>query len=257
MADDSCCSGSVTPIPPAASLRTTSDATFFYATATQDAPIGTADAASGKFLVADPTVKDCGHSLAEMAAYDTLNNDQIEVGWIVAPDQYSDKDPHLFIFDWVNGKAQCYSMAGKKPNRDDECGFTITDMKLLAKPLTANTTITLKIEYNQGHWMVFEDNQEVGYFFHSLWGDKFDHVGGAQWWGEVAANPTTDHPCSQMGNGQFPTSSTADTITDMDFYNGSSSWSASVTVQPTNPTYYGAVATSGNSMKFGGPGAGC
>jgi hypothetical protein len=219
-----------------------SDAQYFYVTA-GNARLLSTNGAEGSFVVADPTVKDCGHSLAEMAVMTTDPRNIVEVGWVVNKGD----NPQLFVFAWVRGRPRCYN----------KCGFVPTSGSPVGQDLTVGSTQDFYVTYSRGNWEIFDNNHEIGYYPGSIWGNKFTKFANVQWFGEVAALPPTDHPCAQMGNGNKPSPGPADTITDISIYrNGEPRHVTLKILAITKPDYYNGKL-SGHTLSFGGPGSGC
>ena len=206
---------------------TPSGFTYLYASSFQHA---TAAGAYGAYLVGDPTVPAANansgaHSLAELAVESSDYSQVIEVGWSVAPEQFGDHLPHLFVYHWVDGAPTCY----------DGCGFISTSTAITpAMPLTPGSTSVFKVVYANSNWNLYDNGTLFGYFPSSLWAGTFTSVAFTQWFGEVAI-PATDAPCVQMGTGVFAGEPGSDTITDMGFVNGPP---ISVVPLVTNPAYY-------------------
>ena len=219
---------------------------YYYASSAQHA---TAAGAYGTYLVEDPTTPVVGgsagtHSLAELAVESSDATQIVEIGWSVAPLQFNDNAPHLFVYHWVNGASTCY----------DACGFVSTSSSITpGMTLATGTSAIFQVVYANSNWNLYYNGTRFGYFPGSLWSGAFTSVGFTQWFGEVALPATTAAPCAQMGNGEFAGTPGADTISDMGFIDGPP---VSVIPMATNPTYYSIAVTAPNAMSFGGPG-GC
>ena len=116
------------------------------------------------------------------------------------------------------------------------------------------------IRHVPGKWEIWDDKTMVGFYPESLWKtapEPFTKIALTQWFGEVAASPTTTRPCSQMGAGRFPSASAAaGEISGMRLLGGPrvSYWTLA-----THPAFYQAErvpnTTYADTMRFGGPGA--
>jgi hypothetical protein len=202
--------------------------------------------AKGDYLVADPvTAPGDSHSLSELAVQSADGQQIVEEGWTVDPGQFGDRRPHLFVFHWVNHVPGCY----------DACGFVSTSATTVpGMRLKVGTVQRFKIRYvhRTRDWTIYLDGDEVGYFPGSLWSGKFFNVGLTQWFGEVASN--NHPPCATMGNGLPAADAAADSITHMNLVSGAKQ--NDLEPADTNRSLYSGIATSGNSVRLGGPG-GC
>lgn len=202
------------------------------------------------------------HTLHEIA----ISNDAttsgkrniVEVGWTVDKLVNNNSDePHLFVFYWVNGVAQCYN----------GCGFVQYggSTARAGMQLTPGSIKKMGIQYFNNNWWISYDNKWVGYYPGTLWSaatptaQTFTESNSSQLFGEVAANSST--PCTDMGTGyhgfgsSIPVTNKAKvnntryvgTTTPVDLFFNS----------PTNSTYY-TIAKNGSerSYTYGGPGAG-
>jgi hypothetical protein len=156
-------------------------------------PYVKAKAASASFTQADPVVSSTDyHSLTEIAVM-TQNEQQIvELGWTVAPEQFGgDTLPYLFVYHWVNGESTCYNA----------CGYvSLVSPNPVGAPVSVGPTGTFEINYSKHEWQIIYNGTLIGYFPESLWGGSFTRIGEVQVYGEVSA-PAGVPPTSQMGNG--------------------------------------------------------
>jgi hypothetical protein len=182
------------------------------------------------------------HTLGEVAAQSADGRQIVEVGWTVDRGLFGDANPHLFVFHWVNGVATCYN----------GCGFVpASSIATAGMTLPVGGTPQFAIQHFQGNWWVGYSGTWFGFFPDSLWSGGFTKAGLTQWFGEVAAN--SGSPCTDMGTGLLPSSTSAATILGISFFGGPAANISLNTI--TNPALYSAAKTSSNSVRFGGPGA--
>lgn len=187
------------------------------------------------------------HTLAELSVGTNDNHQMVEVGWSVDRGFFRDSDPHLFVYNWINGKPGCYN----------GCGFVPYDGGYNAGDTVVAETNKFKkfgIEHFNNAWWIAYDTSYLGSFPDSLWSSQnvtFTHGDYFQAFGEVAA--ASDQPCTQMGNGQKVSDGTAGKIGAVTFINGPP---VNLTMQPENSVYGVApLAGSNRSFSYGGPGA--
>ncbi len=198
------------------------------------------------------------HTLGEVAAQSQDGEQIVEIGWTVDPavNGGDGRNPHLFVFHWVNGVGRGYNGFGFVP----ASGATIVPgMQLpVTDPPTAHR---FTIEHFEGNWWVRYDSEWVGYFPDGEWtAPTFTQIGLAQWFGEVA-DSLDGLQCTQMGTGAFGSSPAGGTIgatsTDgtfgtpyfIDASNTAFRSSPALSVTPASG-YDGRARTGG----FGGPG---
>jgi hypothetical protein len=119
--------------------------------------------------------------------------------------------------------------------------------------LAPGTAAKFGIQYAGGAWWVTFGTEGIGYFPEKLWLDQgvpsFSRTGLVQIFGEVAG---ADQPCTQMGNGQPGTSSSAAVLASVTYTNGPA---VALDVRSTHSAY-AVNALSARSFQYGGaPGA--
>jgi hypothetical protein len=227
------------PLPGAQPQSSVNALTYLYGNSYQYA---TADGSYAYYTVAQPFLASGDfHSLAEMAAQSADGQQIVEVGWTVDPGLNGDYNPHLFVYHWVDRTPSCYNGCGYVQ-------YSATITPGMAVPVGGQQLFA--IEHYQGNWWIYYGTEWIGYYPDSLWGGRYTSMGLNQWFGEVAANSSA--PCTDMGNGQFPSSASATAISSITFFAGPA---VSITSYGTSPSYYNAQATSSNSARYGGPGA--
>lgn len=242
--------------PPPASgqpsgLKNTAPVDYLYVAFKQAlSPGATYANGSGGYLSQPAPVVASGdyHSLGEMAVESGDGRQIVEVGWTVDPGLNGDANPHLFVYHWVDGAATCYN----------GCGWVQVSKTRFPGMTVAQTTTGQEYEIERlgGDWWVFYQGEGVGYFPGALWSTgSFTQIGLTQWFGEVSAAQTNS--CSQMGDGQFGTSITAATMSNLFLVSQSAtSVPASISVSAiTNPAAYDSGNVTANGFSFGGPGA--
>ena len=200
-------------------------------------------------------VKD-DHTLAETAAQSTDGNQIVEIGWTVDRGVNGDAKPHLFVFSWVNRVPNCYN----------GCGYVQYSNTFRPGQVVAGNGVSYlyAIEYYQGNWWLYSQNQWLGYFPESLWSSKhvkFTQTGLVQWFGEISSEGGTR---TQMGDGIFGTKTGSATITNAALLTSPTTTKpAHLSITDTNPTCYNhrAISTTpapppgtNNSFAYGGPG---
>ena len=198
-------------------------------------------------------VRGTGHTLAEISIQGGEDDgDIVEIGWNVAPEQYGDADPHLFVFHWFGMVGTCY----------DACGFEqVSNVYYPGMNLSALVGRDVKIAYvlSNGDWWAWFDNQWLGYFPGSLWPEPFAKASLTQWFGEVVADNGVP-PKTQMGAGSFPAIDSAAHMTELCTVVASDgpclpSDQHFVAVSPPAASrYYGIKRTGASALRYGGPG---
>jgi hypothetical protein len=191
-----------------------------------------------------------GHSLDEIAVQGgTASGDIVELGWNVSTSQYSNTNPHLFVFHWIDWGPTCY----------DACGwqqYSSTYFPGMDLGSLVGRQVYLGYVFYEGNWWAWFDNRWLGYFPGSEWGGAYTKNDLIQWFGEVASSNGIP-PRTDMGNGFFPSSSSAArnlTLCDVNaadwicWYRDQQSWGA------TFPTYYDINRNGFGQTRYGGAG---
>lgn len=191
-----------------------------------------------------------GHTLDEMSVQGgTDNGNIIELGWNVSTSQYSNANPHLFVFHWIGWSPTCY----------DACNwqqYSATYFPGMDLGTLVGRSVYIGYVYYEGNWWAWFDNQWLGYFPGSEWNGEYSRNSIIQWFGEVATlNGIPPH--TDMGNGLFPSNSGAArnaTLCDVSiadwvcWYRDQQSWGR------TFPAYYDIDRTGFGETRYGGPG---
>jgi len=230
---------------------------YYYGSA---AETRTADGGGMTYTIEQPVVDNSGdngeHSIGQIAVQGgPANGDDVEMGWSVSPDQFSDTHPHLFVFHWINWDQNISCYAGTAPCVWNQYSSTYFPNMDLSKLVGQNVYIGW-VHYRSAWWGWFND-QWLGSIPDSEWSGAYTQSQLIQWYGEVESNNGIP-PKIQMGNGEFPTKETAatmSTLCDVDakawvcFYRDQQS------VGATFINYYDIVNhTSFGAVKYGGPG---
>jgi hypothetical protein len=181
------------------------------------------------------------HSLAEIAVQSADGQQVIEVGWTVDRLVNKDDDPHLFVFNWVDGGPKCYN----------ECGF-IPAKGASIKPgdtLTSGVSKNFGVQHINGAWWIAYDTEWIGAFLDSNWNGNFTQSGLVQLFGEVAAS--TDKSCTEMGTGATPDTTAAARIGNVMFVEGPV---VQLSVKSTSDLYQTNRLTD-RTFRYGGSGA--
>ncbi|MBL7257397.1 neprosin family prolyl endopeptidase [Actinoplanes sp. LDG1-01] len=189
--------------------------------------------------------RDDYHTLAEIALQSADGKQIVEVGWTVDRLVNGDDDPHLFVFHWINGEAQCYN----------GCGWVQADGAI--KPgatLTYGVTKKFGIQYYDKGWWVAYDTEWIGYFPEEIWnkqGVKFNRSGLVQVFGEVAAAASKTATCTDMGNGTLSSKENAARVSSVSFIEGPT---VDMFIRSTAEKTYPIAPISARSFRYGGPG---
>ncbi|MEP7326302.1 MAG: neprosin family prolyl endopeptidase [Gemmatimonadota bacterium] len=194
------------PLPPdpAAACDGTlnGDACYYYGSAAQRRD---ADGGGMTATVERPAYDNSGgsgHTLNELSVQGgTGDGNIIEIGWNVSTDQYTNGNPHLFVFHWKDWVPTCY----------DGCGFVqYSGTYFPGQDIAALVGRQVYIGYvfYQGNWWAWFDNQWLGYFPGTEWPNGYSRSALTQWFGEVATRNGVP-PKTDMGNGAFPATTSA------------------------------------------------
>jgi len=187
------------------------------------------------------------HTLAETASESSDGRQIVEIGWTVDRGLNGDSNPHLFVFSWVNGNPNCYN----------GCGYVqYSNTFRPGQAVAGDGSVYLyAIEYYQGNWWLYSQNQWLGYFPGTLWsnqGVNFSQVGLVQWFGEVSSGGGSG---TQMGNGIYGSNSGSATITNASFITSvTTATAANLSVNATDPSCYNSGVINTSAFGFGGPG---
>ena len=185
----------------------------------------------------------------------------VEFGWAVAPNIYTDEEPHLFAFVAKNGvqSTTCWqdpSTCGwvAKP------GATHHLAEYLPPAYGSGVTHPFGILFSGGNWWINYDNQWIGYFKGSYWNGAFTQGSNLQWYGEVETIDFPSGACTEMGDGLFGTHAGAARVGAMGYWMGTKhtfAWArAQADTDYGNPAFYnmGNHSTQFTSFTYGGPG---
>jgi hypothetical protein len=229
------------------------DSCFYYGTASEQV---VADGGGMTLQIEDPSVvgDNGNHSIGEMAvmgaggAGGTL--DDVEMGFSVSPDQWGDKAPHLFVYHWNDGNETCYDTC----NWNQVSNTYYPGMDLT--PLVGKFVYIGWVQYRQAWWGWFND-QWLGYIDDSVFNTPFTKTAQIQWYGEVASDNGIP-PLVQMGDGQFPSQTTAAGMTTLCYVNAKAwvcYYNDNQSTGATDTNYYDIKNhTSFGGVRYGGPG---
>jgi Neprosin len=197
--------------------------------------------------VASTLVTQAGHSLEEMSVQAGANEDNIvEIGSTVWSDE---GEPWLFVFHWVNGKPTCYYACGfQSTNSTYYPGMSLASM--------VGDSVYNGYVFWQGSWWAWFNDQWLGYFPASIWGDQFEQSTQVQWFGEVDATAGIP-PQSQMGDGLFASNTAAapmSTMCDVDYAAWRCYYYNQQTLSQTDANFYTIQDTTFGADRLGGPG---
>lgn len=136
------------------------------------------------------------HSLAEVAIARPGSNPKrpsyIEAGWVRGNGH---RKTRLFVFWWgLKGKPHCYNLKCK--------GFVRKGKgKRPGAVLKPGSKIKLSWKHKRNRWNLYVNGKRSGYYPDRLWKNRFDSIGWAQLFGEVAHGGGRGR-CADMGNGK-------------------------------------------------------
>jgi hypothetical protein len=227
------------PVPPGLAPEPTPDQKVVY-TYAQGRQVGDLSGAAANLTIASPKVQPGDwHSLAEIAVQSLDGQQVIEVGWTVdrLVNDGSD-DPHLFVFNWIDGGPQCYNGCGYIPAK----GASIKPGDTL--PLGFKN---FGIQHIGDGWWIAYDTEWIGMFPDSNWKGGYTRAGQVQYYGEVASSdPTT---CTQMGNGNSPETSAAARFGSVVYVDGPP---VNLAVRSTNESLYSTNRLNDRTFRYGG-----
>src|ERR1041385_231878 len=224
------------------------DTCFYYGPAMQSR---LSDGGGMNMTIERPSFSGRGHSLDEIAVQGgATNGDIIELGWNLSPTtQYTDANPHLFVYHWIDFSRTCY----------DGCGWVqysrtyFPGMNL--SPLIGRT-VYIGYVFFEGNWWAWFDNQWLGYFPGSIWSGKYTRSTLIQWFGEVATDNGIP-PKVDMGNGRIPLDAAAaktSTLCDVDAAAWVCWYRDMQSLGPNYPPYYDIRRTGFGETRYGGDG---
>jgi hypothetical protein len=228
------------PVPPglaAEPVPGTKDVHYAYGIGRQNAvTLG----AAASITIAKPTVQpEDWHSLAEIAVQSADGQQVVEVGWTVDRLVNKDDDPHLFVFNWIDGGPTCYNQCGFVPAK----GASIKP----GDTLTSGVSRNFGIQHINGAWWIAYDTEWIGAFLDDNWKGNFTQSGLVQFFGEVAAS--NDNPCTWMGTGATPETSAGARFASVVFVEGPA---VQLVVKSTSKTYP-ALRLTDRTFRYGGP----
>jgi hypothetical protein len=203
------------------------------------------------------------HSLGQLAV---ANNPEtvektVEMGWTVAPSLFSEDDPtspHLFTY--VN--KDDYKSNGEAGGDCYDCHFVPRyEAKIVPGEVLGTTTynLSMAVQYKNGNWWVWLGDQWIGYLNGDFWEGKYTSGQLETVYGEVYDN--SSEPTSQMGNGNFGSSSLATTMTAPILFLSLNQYETTGLHKPPanepTPQYYsiGDISPGRTIWHFGGPGS--
>jgi hypothetical protein len=191
-----------------------------------------------------------GHTLDEIALQGGASNGNIiEMGWFVDSEMEGNVNPHIFVYHWINGAETCY----------DTCGWqqwSSTYHPGMDLGSAVGKKVYIGYVLYQGNWWGWFDNQWMGYFPGSEWNGQYTKTSLIQWFGEVASANGIP-PKTQMGNGQFPSSTNAGdmaTLCDVDAKAWVCWYRDQQSLSRTVPKYYDITRVAFGETRYGGPG---
>lgn len=235
---------------------------YKYATGAQ--PLSVAEAADGVSVdmsVSKPFLADTqqgdSHSVLELAvqAPDPITSlrNVNEIGVNVDPTVNGDKDPHLFVYHWINGAETCYN----------GCGWfdAVGCSPCAGDALTGDIGTTKKFEWQHigTAWWARYNNNYVGAYPDSEWASGFTKIRTVQAFGELyVANSNNnsddgDESCSDMGSGALAGAGASTNIQNYTLTNSMATPNFQQSVTSV-PGIWGYTQPSPTYIRVGGPG---
>ncbi len=214
------------------SIRTTASLHGFYSGAYQTAWTSGGWAV---LTVAAPYVSPSDKVSDVWMTFESTNGRQIVgVGWGV-----SGGKPHLRVMRATNG-VLC----------EQKCGYIPAKTKVRPGMELPEGKREFGIEHRNGAWWIGYNKKWIGRFPDSLWHGRFKKSGRAQWYGAVVSSSTS--PCTDMGNGQWASSPSAASFSDISYFDGTKTHFKTIA---TNPKLYSVRTVDSRTFRFGGGGA--
>jgi neprosin-like protein len=203
------------------------------------------------------------HTLGELAAEDGGNI--AETGWQVSFNNYSDLDPHMFVYHWVNGAGQGYNT--NFTDYSGTAGFSpVGPGDSLASYVGTTKEFGLYYFDNTGcsgcaGWWAEFDNLWVGFFPDANWtgaGQTFVDMLDNQIFGEVAR--ANQESCTDMGSGAMAGGSASGVMNAYTLTGTTDTadfgYNLTHGLGPTNSARWSTVAvgTPVTTIRWGGPG---
>jgi hypothetical protein len=235
-------------------------------TFTTEKPVGVQGWLTIERPVVQGQVQQGFHSLAAMYIA-TLQGvdpyDGVEVGWAVAPNVYTDEEPHLF------------ASPVKATKQDPECWTTPTSCgwepasgakHVLGENLqpsygSGETKPFMILKDKNGNWGLQYDNEMIGHFRGDYWGGRFTVGDQVSWYGEVETMGNHSPGCTQMGNGTFGPKPGAAKMGGLGYWTDNGGKNELTWAHPTEDTRYGneEMYSMGDHLNaswftYGGPG---
>jgi hypothetical protein len=220
-----------------------------------------ADGGGMTYLIEQPALDNSGdngeHSIGQIAVQGgPSNGDDVEMGWSVAPDQFGDSHPHLFVFHWINwdNNISCYANTGMPCvwNQYSSTYYPTMDLGSLV-----GKNVYIGWVHHNGAWWGWFNDEWLGSIPDSEWSGAFTTTTLIQWYGEVESNNGVP-PKIQMGNGEFPSNTSAanmSTLCDVDAQAWICWYRDQQNAGATKINYYDIVNhTSFGAVRYGGPG---
>ncbi|XP_039143159.1 uncharacterized protein LOC120280385 [Dioscorea cayenensis subsp. rotundata] len=137
------------------------------------------------------------------------NSDTIEVGWMVNPSVYGDRQTRLFIY-WTadSGKSTgCFDLLCSgfiQMNRDVVLGGTITPMSSFHGLQSYISLEVFKDPKQDAWWLTFNTNIVIGYWPSKIFNHMQNTAGTLQWGGDVySPRMHTGGTATGMGSSHF------------------------------------------------------
>lgn len=249
------------PMPPPSSRSMQGETAFYYSWAVGYQRFPRTAHVSGLWELqqnAQPYIGESeampAHSLGQLWALDHRGscNSDVEMGWVVSPQQYGDSQPHLFIYAWDCGVGLGYVGQSAIP--------WVQRSSVIAPNMALSQGSALHlygVVLKGGNWWFNYDRQWVGYIPASAWTRKFPAaIEEAQFGGEVAS--TEPEPCIAMGNeGHYGHHQRATLVAQAWHQHGRAKVEAELSGYSTDSKYTTgrwSHGQPGSKFRYGGPG---
>ncbi|XP_047341272.1 uncharacterized protein LOC124944965 [Impatiens glandulifera] len=168
--------------------------------------------ASGVFNLWNPRTENTELSSSQMwiiTRYDNEydNYNTIEVGWMVYPELYKDKQTRLFIC-WTRDGYQttgCYDLTCSgfvQTNRNYAFGLPLRRVSIEGGEMRE---ISIDVFREEHRWWLLVHGTILGYWPTAIFTDLKKHANIVEWGGKIVNNKNYGyHTSTQMGSGEFP-----------------------------------------------------
>jgi hypothetical protein len=223
---------------------------------------GTYYGTRAKFNLWRPQVAKDDFSLAQLWILGG-QDESIEVGWQVFPEQNGDNEPRLFIY-WTSDGYQstgCYNLACSgfvQLSKEIALGGALSPVSTLGGA-QHDVDISVLKKPGNGNWELTVNGHVLGYWPASLYKRLADSATTIQWGGEIVNTEINgQHSTTQMGSGHFPEEGAgkASYVSNIQVASSPNALEPATDIQLVAETAncYGVQKDGSNGFFYGGPG---